>query len=108
MDTLAAVTATVLVMLLAGPVVLGLGLAGYDTLRRRTTAPAPAAWLDELARRSVLVHTRDGQTISGALVRVDDDGLILEPARWEDQDLAGRAWVPRDRVAWVQEPKADG
>lgn len=63
-------------------------------------------WLHEVTRRRLLVHTRDGQTLDGQLARVDVDGLILEPVTLADGgvSLDGRAWVPRERIAWIQEP----
>jgi hypothetical protein len=69
--------------------------------------PASASsWLQGVVRRRLLVHTRDGQTIDGQLVRVDADGLVLGPAQWEGVDVGGEVWVPRERVAWCQQPPA--
>lgn len=67
------------------------------------------SWLEEVVRRRLLVHTRDGQTLDGQLARVDADGLVLSPAKLEGEyDLGGEVWVPRERVGWAQHPPAEG
>lgn len=70
------------------------------------TRPRSASWLDEAMRTRLLVNTRDGQTIDGSLVRVDADGIILAPATYETSALAGSVWIPREHIAWVQQPPA--
>lgn len=42
-----------------------------------------------MLRTRILVQTRDGTTIEGALVRIDAGGIVLAPACYENQDLAG-------------------
>lgn len=97
MDMLLAVLA--LTILAAGVVVAAGWLVGG---RRRD----PGGWLDAATRRRLLVHTRDGQTLDGQLVRVDRDGVVLEPARLDgvSDGLDGQVWVPRERIAWAQQP----
>lgn len=65
-----------------------------------------AGWLDSVVRRRLLVHTRDGQTFDGPLVRVDRDGVVLGPVVLADgpHDLDGEVFILRERVAWVQHP----
>lgn len=73
--------------------------------RHRHCSREPAGWLGEAVRRRLLIHTVDGQTIDGQLARVDADGLVLAPAMWEGYELGGQVWVPRERVAWAQQPE---
>jgi hypothetical protein len=73
--------------------------------RRRTS------WLQEATRSRILVNTIDGQTIEGSLVRCDADGIVVDAVRHADarQDLAGIAFIPRERISWVQQPnRTDG
>lgn len=93
----------VLALVLMPPAVAAaVGLGWWLAVRRDR-------WLDTVTRRRVLVHTRDGQTLDGQLARVDRDGLVLAPATWADgpHDLEGDTWVPRERVAWMQQPSND-
>lgn len=63
-------------------------------------------WIREATRTRLLVHTRDGQTLDGQLVREDRDGLVLDPVMLADGGISvsGRVFVPRERVAWIQQP----
>lgn len=72
-------------------------------------AEAPATWWDETRRQRVLVHTRDNQTFDGQLVRVDADGVVLDPVTLVDgpHRLKGRVFLPADRIAWWQHPQED-
>lgn len=65
----------------------------------------PAGWLDDAMGRRLLVQTREGQTIEGVLTRVDVDGVEVSSPRVDGTDLSGAAWVPRERIAWVQRPE---
>lgn len=89
-----------LALVLMPPLSVGLVVLGWWLSSRRD------GWLDEVVRRRVLVHTRDGQTIDGQLIRVDRDGVVLGPAVLADgpHDLDGEVYVARERVAWVQHP----
>lgn len=73
---------------------------------KRRLEERESTWLDAVTRRRLLVQTTDGQTIDGPLVRVDADGIVVGPARHADsgQSLAGEVWIPRAKVAWVQNP----
>lgn len=75
--------------------------------RRARRAANPASWLDDVARRRLLVQTTDGQTLEGSLVRVDADGIALASPRLDATALSGDLWVPRERIAWVQRPSQD-
>lgn len=83
-------------------VAAGLTVAGLLAWDHRPRDPG--SWLATVTRRRLLVHTVDRTTFDGQLVRVDTDGLVLQPAQWEGQQLGGEVWVPRERVGWCQEP----
>lgn len=59
-------------------------------------------------RRRVRIHQKDdGPTLEGFLVRSwDDHYRLLRPVLWETPDrshsLSGEAWVPRERVLFVE------
>lgn len=65
-------------------------------------------WLDGKTRRSVAVHTTGGQSLTGVLVTVAADVLVLRHARILDPHsggtppLDGDVAVPKSRVAFVQ------
>ena len=101
MDTLVAMALAVAALAVAIAV-----LVDVRRGRRDQELEHDGSWLDDTLRTRILVQTRDGQTIEGALVRIDADGIVLDPARYENQDLAGVAWIPRERIAWIQEPDA--
>lgn len=62
------------------------------------------SWWIRHRGRAVVVHTSDGQSLSGVLVRSWPAGLELRSARHEDAgvDLAGSVLVPHARVVFVQ------
>lgn len=91
-------TLTVLIVVQAG--LFGALLAAMLVSRRGR----PSGWLEERVATRLLVHTRDGDTVDGVVTRVHRDGLELESVRWEDRQLGGTAWVPRERIRWVQQP----
>jgi small nuclear ribonucleoprotein (snRNP)-like protein len=104
------VTAALIVVasLLAGGVLFK---AGADWARHRAPASElPAEPLDhfaDLVRRRVIVHTRDGQSIRGALVGEYRDCLVLEAAEFlreapAVEDIGGRAVIERKNVSWLQ------
>lgn len=70
----------------------------------------PTRWLDQTVRRRVVVHTLDGETLSGLLLVVAEDGIVLDPAQLHDAAeptaLAGGAFVPRGRIKFTQHPDA--
>lgn len=95
-------------LMLTGALLVVAGLTVTLAVERRRRQQA-RGWLAGATRRRMLVHTRDGQTLSGQLVREDVDGLVLSPARLEEgpHDLDGSVWVPRRNVHWVQLPGGD-
>lgn len=68
---------------------------------------AAAAWLRAAKRPAVLIHTKDGQSIRGVLVRRQPDALVLEQPDYltgvKPQGLGGTVVIPRSNVAWWQE-----
>lgn len=72
----------------------------------RARRQAPPEWLDSRLTRRVLVHTVDGTSIEGSLIRAAPDGLILAAARYlddaEPKDLLGETYIPRPRVGFIQ------
>lgn len=65
------------------------------------------SWLDRLDRRTVVVHTTDGQSIRGVLVAAHHDVVILAHAfalgsEGTAQTIDGEAHIPRIKVAWTQ------
>lgn len=87
-----------------------LGVALWLTVPRRRPDPAPEPeWLNARVTRRVIVHTRDDRSFEGILEAVHPDGVVLAAARFlpddgEPIDMAGRVYVPRDRVEAVQLP----
>jgi hypothetical protein len=66
-----------------------------------------ARWLPRRTRRSVAVHTSDGRSLSGILLAVHRDVVVLAHAKVLDdagQPVAvdGDVAIPRARVAFVQ------
>ncbi len=65
-------------------------------------------WLDQRTRRSVAVHTTAGQSLTGLLVTVAADVIVLRHARILDAHsdtrppLDGDVAIPKSRVAFVQ------
>jgi hypothetical protein len=60
-----------------------------------------------LRRKRVRVHQKEGPTIEGVLVgSLDAHYRLLKPVLWENasvsHDLQGEAWVPRERVVFVE------
>lgn len=62
------------------------------------------SWLRRQTRTEVLVTTKEDQTFRGVLERVDREGLTLDAAHivGVDETMAGRIWIPRGAVRWVQ------
>lgn len=85
--------------------IIALFVTGSAYLDRRREEGG-RTWLEEATRTRVLVNTIDGQTIEGSLVRADADGIVVDAARHADaqQTIAGVAFIPRERVSWVQQP----
>lgn len=88
--------------------------AGRDLLaelaRRRSAATERRELgLDRLVRRQVVVHQREGgPSIRGVVVEADPHALVLDRAQHlvepdRSVPLAGRVWVPRGRVDYLQE-----
>lgn len=85
------------------------------SISRAWTEPAPpeepAAWLDRVVARRVLVHLVTDETIEGLLVTVADDGIVLTGATYlgnVTSSLGGDVWVPRAKIRLVQlAPPAD-
>lgn len=64
-----------------------------------------------LRRHQVVVHTKDGQSIRGALAATYRDSILLEGLEYlmtpdgrppEAHSLPGQALIPRANVAWFQ------
>lgn len=64
------------------------------------------SWLARQSGRRVIAHLTDHTSIDGRLADTDHHGLVLNPATHADSghQLAGAAWIPADRLAWVQLP----
>jgi small nuclear ribonucleoprotein (snRNP)-like protein len=70
-------------------------------------------WLDELTRRTVVVHTTDGMSMRGVLMPGYDDQCVLIHARLLQDDgvtslMDGEVWIPREKVHFLQNLPADG
>lgn len=63
-------------------------------------------WNERLERRTIVIHTTDGQSLRGVLVGEYRDSLVLSHAyalgAQAVQAIDGEAVIPRERVAWVQ------
>lgn len=64
------------------------------------------SWLARQSGRRVIAHLTDHTSIDGRLADTDPHGLVLDPATHADSghQLAGAAWIPTDRLAWLQLP----
>jgi len=64
-------------------------------------------WIDKLTRRNVVVHLTDGTSLSGVLLEVHGDCLVLTAARVlaDDGSVAvdGETVIPRTRISWMQD-----
>lgn len=62
--------------------------------------------LRRLQRKSVVLHTGDGQSFRGVLLDTYRDSLVLVEAEHLDGDvrveLAGHVVIPRRNVSWLQ------
>lgn len=62
----------------------------------------------KLMRREVVLHMIE-ESIKGILVETYRDVLVLEHARLlterGDVEMAGRQYVPREKVRYIQEPR---
>lgn len=75
------------------------------TTPRAVASSASSSWLDDRRAEQIIVHTVQEKSISGLLVDVDDDGLVLQQARYLDGDgvdLGGQTMIPRHQVAFIQ------
>lgn len=63
-------------------------------------------WIDQLKRRTVVVHTTNGTSLRGVLVGTYRDSLVLAHVAYlgdgGSQPVDGEVVVPRERVAWIQ------
>jgi small nuclear ribonucleoprotein (snRNP)-like protein len=63
-------------------------------------------WINRLTRRTVVVHTRDGQSLRGVLVGAYRDCLVLSHAVYlageGEVNVDGEVAVPRQTVGWLQ------
>lgn len=66
----------------------------------------PPRWLQARSGRPVLVHTVEGASIEGVLLRSDPGGLMLMAAKHLDAKalLPGETWIPARQVLFVQVP----
>jgi small nuclear ribonucleoprotein (snRNP)-like protein len=63
--------------------------------------------LNRLRGHTVILHTRDGQSIRGVLTGVHVDCLLLENGEHLGDatvEIAGRTVVPRENFSWLQVP----
>ena len=101
--------AALLTLLAVGALAGGLVRNG----RRPAEPPSGPSWLEAQLGQRLLVQTADGQTIDGALARIDKTGLKLDAVRWtgvgqvDDTALAGSVWVPSSTITWIQRPELD-
>ncbi len=67
-------------------------------------------WLDSKHLHRLIVHTTDDKSVEGCVLRVARDGVVLIQSKFLDGDgqvpLAGEFFIPRDRIAFVQEVRA--
>lgn len=68
---------------------------------------APAAWLDRVMKKKILVHTKQDQSIEGVLMEQVVDGIILRASvllgeNGKRTTMAGEVFVPRENVAFAQ------
>jgi hypothetical protein len=78
---------------------------------RRKRALEPAGWFERTQHRHIWIHTTDERTMRGYVKEVSVDGVLLADAEYlPDQGapmpLGGEAFIPRERVNWVQVPPA--
>lgn len=62
-------------------------------------------WLDQITRRTVVVHMTTGQSIRGVLVGVYVDSIVLQHCSLLGetmQSIDGEIVVPRASVGWLQ------
>lgn len=99
-------TETILLLLVGVPLVGVLAALVVPALAERRRGRTPTSWLEDVTRTRILVNTVDGQTLEGSLVRADADGIIIDAARHADanQTIAGVAFIPRERICWIQAP----
>lgn len=69
----------------------------------------PAAWIERVLKKRVLVHLDTDQSIQGVLMEQAEDGLILRAAKLlsneadvEDTMIAGETFVPQERIVFAQ------
>lgn len=61
--------------------------------------------LAALERKTVLVHTKDGQSFRGAMRAWDDCVSLANAATWngeQEVSLEGEAWIPLSNISWFQ------
>lgn len=66
-------------------------------------------YLDQITAETVVVNTRDGNSIRGALVGVYADSIVLKGAAFlgtggDDVKIDGEAVIPTASVEWIQRP----
>lgn len=65
-------------------------------------------YIDGMERESVVVHTKTGSSISGVLISVHRDCVVLRHAKLLSASgsvvIDGEAIVPRAEVEWIQRP----
>jgi len=92
---------TVALIVLAVVLIVAVGALAFVALRARIS-PGPS-----LASKTVVVHTRDEQSIRGLLVAQHADRLSLRSAVYlhgsGDQPVEGLAHVPTSSISWMQE-----
>jgi hypothetical protein len=98
---------TAALIVLAVVLVAAIGALAFVALRARVS-PGPT-----LASKTVVVHTRDEQSIRGILAAQHSDRLSLRNVIYlhgsGDQPVEGLVHVPTSSVSWLQELSgADG
>ena len=91
---------TAALLLAAACALVACALLAVYVLDRRTG-------LSHLMRSSIVIHAAD-ESIRGVLTETYRDGLILEKATLlterGDVEMAGRVFVARDRIRYLQQP----
>jgi len=63
-------------------------------------------WLDSLTLETVVIHTKDGNSIKGIKSAVHDDGILLREACILEETglimLDHDPFIPRENVSWLQ------
>jgi hypothetical protein len=103
------VTIVVIIVLVWLVVVSGLVVLFKLWLREDPKETPEPSWWATAQRRQVLLHTTDDKTLRGLVQLVTDEGVLVAAPEWLDDSgvalpLAGEAFIPHERVRFVQLP----